>query len=45
MPDINNKNDFEKWLKTIKGKFVLVSRYQPTGRTTKLERICTRRII
>ena len=33
MPDINNKNDFEKWLKTIKGKFVLVSRYQPTGRT------------
>ena len=32
VPDINSKEDFEEWLKTIKGKFVLVSQYQPTGR-------------
>ena len=32
VPDIESKEDFENWLKTIKGKFVLVSQYQPTGR-------------
>ena len=32
VPDIETKEDFEEWLKTIKGKFVLVSQYQPTGR-------------
>jgi carboxypeptidase Q len=32
VPDIESKEDFEEWLKTIKGKFVLVSQYQPTGR-------------
>ena len=32
IPQINNKEDFEKWLKTIKGKFILVSQNQITGR-------------
>ena len=32
VPNIDSKEDFEEWLKTIKGKFVLVSQYQPTGR-------------
>jgi len=32
LPTFNNKADFEKWLKTVKGKFVLASAYQPTGR-------------
>lgn len=32
IPTFNSKADFESWLKTIKGKFVLASAYQPTGR-------------
>ena len=32
IPQINNKEDFEQWLKTIKGKFILVSQNQITGR-------------
>jgi hypothetical protein len=32
IPKFNSKADFEKWLKTVKGKFVLASAYQPTGR-------------
>ena len=32
VPEINNKEDFEQWLKTIKGKFVMVSQNQITGR-------------
>ena len=32
VPQINTKEDFDNWLKTIKGKFVLVSQNQITGR-------------
>ncbi|MBT3524125.1 MAG: M20/M25/M40 family metallo-hydrolase [Flavobacteriaceae bacterium] len=32
VPEINDKAEFETWLKTIKGKFVLVSQNQITGR-------------
>jgi len=32
IPTFNSKADFEKWLKTVKGKFVLASEHQPTGR-------------
>ena len=32
VPQINNKEDFEQWLKTVKGKFILVSQNQITGR-------------
>ncbi len=32
IPDVENKAAFEVWLKTIKGKFILVSMMQPTGR-------------
>jgi len=32
LPTFNTKADFESWLKTVKGKFVLASAYQPTGR-------------
>ncbi|MCP9291730.1 M20/M25/M40 family metallo-hydrolase [Gracilimonas sediminicola] len=32
IPDVENKAAFEEWLKTIKGKFILVSMMQPTGR-------------
>ncbi len=32
VPEVENKDDFERWLETVKGKFVLVSQYQPTGR-------------
>ncbi|NVK53545.1 MAG: M20/M25/M40 family metallo-hydrolase [Flavobacteriaceae bacterium] len=32
IPTFNSKADFESWLKTIKGKFVLASAYEPTGR-------------
>ena len=31
-PQINDKSEFDEWLKTIKGKFVLVSQNQITGR-------------
>ena len=31
-PKINDKSEFEQWLKTIKGKFILVSQNQITGR-------------
>jgi hypothetical protein len=31
-PKINGKSEFDQWLKTIKGKFVLVSQNQITGR-------------
>ena len=32
VPEINSKEDFDEWLKTIKGKFILVSQNQITGR-------------
>jgi carboxypeptidase Q len=32
LPTFNNKADFQRWLKTVKGKFVMASAYQPTGR-------------
>ena len=32
IPQINNKEDFDEWLKTVKGKFILVSQNQITGR-------------
>ncbi len=32
IPDVANKAEFEKWLKTIKGKFIMTSMMQPTGR-------------
>lgn len=32
MPTFSNKADFETWAKTVKGKFVMVSMHQPTGR-------------
>ena len=32
IPQINNKEDFEQWIKTVKGKFILVSQNQITGR-------------
>ncbi len=32
IPEINEKSEFDQWLKTIKGKFVLVSQNQITGR-------------
>lgn len=33
LPKIENKLDFDNWLSTVKGKFVLVSQNQITGRT------------
>jgi hypothetical protein len=33
VPEIDSKDDFERWLKTVKGKFVLTSQYQLTGRS------------
>lgn len=33
IPMFNTKDDFTAWLKTIKGKFVMVSQNQVTGRT------------
>jgi len=32
LPKVANKAEFEKWLSTIKGKLVMVSMEQPTGR-------------
>ena len=32
LPTVKDSAEFEKWLKTIKGKFVMTSIYQPTGR-------------
>ena len=32
IPEVNNKEEFNAWLKTIKGKFVLSSMNQVTGR-------------
>lgn len=32
LPTVNNKAEFEKWLPSVKGKFVMVSMNQPTGR-------------
>lgn len=32
MPEFNDPADFESWLPKVKGKHVLVSMYQPTGR-------------
>ena len=32
VPEIDNKEDFDSWLKTVKGKFILVSQNQITGR-------------
>lgn len=31
-PEFNNYYDFKNWLPSVKGKFVMISRYQPTGR-------------
>ncbi|MEC5395517.1 M20/M25/M40 family metallo-hydrolase [Bergeyella sp. RCAD1439] len=33
LPLFSSKADFEKWLPNVKGKFVMVSQYQPSGRT------------
>lgn len=33
MPEFKNTADFDAFLKTVKGKYVLTSMYQPTGRT------------
>lgn len=32
LPNLKSKTEFEAWLKTIKGKFVLISQYQKIGR-------------
>lgn len=32
LPMVENKEEFEKWLPNVKGKFVLISMPQPTGR-------------
>ena len=32
IPEVSSKADFEKWAKTVKGKMVMLSVYQPTGR-------------
>lgn len=32
IPEVANKAEFEAWLKNVKGKYVLVSMNQPTGR-------------
>lgn len=32
LPDLPNADAFEKWLPEVKGKFVLISMHQPTGR-------------
>ncbi|MFD2566599.1 M20/M25/M40 family metallo-hydrolase [Pseudotenacibaculum haliotis] len=32
LPTVSNKAEFEKWLPSVKGKFVMVSMNQPTGR-------------
>ncbi|MEQ6125136.1 M20/M25/M40 family metallo-hydrolase [Pseudotenacibaculum sp. MALMAid0570] len=32
LPTVANKAEFEKWLPSVKGKFVMVSMQQPTGR-------------
>ena len=32
IPEVENKQEFADWLETIKGKFVLSSMYQPSGR-------------
>lgn len=32
LPKVSSKEEFEKWLPNVKGKFVLVSMEQPTGR-------------
>ncbi len=32
IPQFNDESDFQAWLKTIKGKFIMVSMNQPTGR-------------
>ncbi len=32
LPNIQNKEEFANWLKTVKGKFVLMSQYQRSGR-------------
>lgn len=32
IPEVKNKDEFNAWLKTIKGKFILSSMYQITGR-------------
>lgn len=32
IPDVQNEAEFKNWLKTIKGKFVMIDMAQPTGR-------------
>ena len=32
IPDVGSREEFEEWLPTVEGKFVMVSMYQPTGR-------------
>jgi len=33
LPKVNNPQEFEAWLKTVKGKFVLIDQYQRWGRS------------
>ena len=32
IPDVGSREEFEEWLPTVEGKFVMVSMHQPTGR-------------
>src|SRR5690606_7202304 len=32
IPTVKDAEEFKRWMKTIKGKFVMTSMYQPTGR-------------
>lgn len=32
LPEVKDAKEFENWLKTVKGKFVMISEYQITGR-------------
>lgn len=36
LPDVRDSVEFQKWLPSVKGKFVLVSACQPTGRPDKV---------
>jgi carboxypeptidase Q len=33
LPEVSDSLTFVKWLPSVKGKFVMISQYQPTGRT------------
>ena len=46
LPTVANKAEFEKWLPSVKGKLVMISMEQPTGRPNyNWEEICNRRVI